>query len=125
MPVRFEDEIEARLERAAVKTGTTKSALIRMLATTFVTQCVGPDGRVTLPPNWKELLSPRDNRSVQKVILEPSRGDIFVKTPFAPPSEVPGNLNEPNSPPAPAAGALETIGMATAILRPPKQPSDP
>lgn len=64
LPVRLEADIEARLESIAESTGTTKSSLIRLLATTFVQQCVAPDGSVTLPPNWSDLLKPRDERSV-------------------------------------------------------------
>lgn len=63
LPIRLEQTIDDRLTAAALKTGTSKSALIRLLATTFVEQCIDESGRVTLPPDWDALLSERDRRS--------------------------------------------------------------
>jgi len=61
--VRLEPDVEERLEKAAAKCGTSKSALIRLLAKSFVDQVVREDGTVTLPPNWADLLPPRATRS--------------------------------------------------------------
>lgn len=66
LPVRLDPETERRLEIAAERTGTTKSALIRLLAKTFVENCVHDDGSVVLPPDWKKLLEPADGRSKKK-----------------------------------------------------------
>lgn len=63
LPVRLPPEIEERLENVARKIGTTKSALIRMLAKTFVEQVVDPEGNVNLPPKWHKLLEAADGRS--------------------------------------------------------------
>ena len=40
LPVRLEPEVEEKLERVAARIGTSKSALIRLLARTFVEQMV-------------------------------------------------------------------------------------
>ena len=63
LPVRLEPEVEAKLERVARRIGTSKSALIRLLARTFVEQMVKPDGAVELPPQWSSVLPPADKRS--------------------------------------------------------------
>lgn len=63
LPIRLDPETDRRLTRAAELAGTSKSAIIRMLAKSFVDQCVREDGSVTLPPQWHELLPPRDSRS--------------------------------------------------------------
>lgn len=63
LPVRLDPEVEAALERIAVQNETTKSALIRLLAKTFVDQVVDDSGRVTLPPDWKRQLQKADRRS--------------------------------------------------------------
>jgi len=63
LPIRLDPETDKRLQAAAEQAGTTKSAVIRMLAKTFVDQCVSPSGKVTLPPDWHELLPTRDGRS--------------------------------------------------------------
>jgi hypothetical protein len=65
LPVRLELDVEMRLETAAKKYGTTKSGIIRMLASSFVEQVVSPDGTVHLPPNWKDLLPEADQRSLK------------------------------------------------------------
>lgn len=62
LPIRLAPDVEARLEQAARAAGTTKSAIIRLLAETFVDQVV-KDGKVTLPLDWAELLPQRDARS--------------------------------------------------------------
>ena len=63
LPIRLEQSVDERLNAAAIKTGNSKSALIRLLATTFVEQCIDESGRVTLPPDWDALLAERDRRS--------------------------------------------------------------
>ncbi len=63
LPVRLDPDVDQRLADAARSAGTTKSAIIRMLAKSFVDQCVGDDGSVKLPPNWAELLGRADGRS--------------------------------------------------------------
>jgi hypothetical protein len=65
LPVRLETDVEERLETIAQQVGTTKSALIRLLARTFVEECVDEKGRVSLPPNWKSLagLADPDDRT--------------------------------------------------------------
>lgn len=63
LPIRLDPDTEKRIEAAAEQAGTTKSAMIRMLAKTFVDQCVQAGGKVTLPPNWHDLLPGRDGRS--------------------------------------------------------------
>lgn len=68
LPVRLEPEVEERLESVARDIGTSKSALIRLLAKTFVEHVVDNRGRVRLPPDWSELLSglpAADKRSVE------------------------------------------------------------
>lgn len=64
LPIRLDKETEARLESAAQKAGTTKSAIIRMLAQSFVDQVVRA-GQVILPPNWSELLPRADDRAAK------------------------------------------------------------
>lgn len=66
LPIRLEADVEARLEAAAAKNGTTKSALIRLLAKTFVDQVIGADGGVTLPPRWSSLLPSADGRAAKE-----------------------------------------------------------
>lgn len=65
LPVRLDPVVDKRLAEVAEMSGTTKSALIRMLAKTFVDQCVDDDGTVTLPANWRKLLGTADGRAVQ------------------------------------------------------------
>src|SRR4051812_46657754 len=66
LPVRLEIDVEERLEAIASTAGTTKSALIRLLAKTFVDHVVDSRGKVTLPPNWQELLPRSDARTSEK-----------------------------------------------------------
>jgi len=66
LPVRLDLDVEMRLESIAQRTGTTKSALIRMLSKRFVDTCVSEDGTVNLPPNIQAMLQDRDNRSSEK-----------------------------------------------------------
>ncbi len=63
LPVRLEPEVEEKLERVAARIGTSKSALLRLLARTFVEQMVKLDGTVELPPQWSSALPPADKRS--------------------------------------------------------------
>jgi hypothetical protein len=70
LPIRLEPDIEGRLEQAASRLGTTKSALLRLLAKTFVEQMVGGDGSVKLPPEWKTMLPAADRRSTSYSSVE-------------------------------------------------------
>jgi len=70
LPIRLEPDIEGRLEQAAARLGTTKSALLRLLAKTFVEQMVGDDGSVKLPPEWKNMLPAADRRSTSWTTVE-------------------------------------------------------
>jgi hypothetical protein len=70
LPIRLEPDIEGRLEQAAARLGTTKSALLRLLAKTFVEQMVSDDGSVKLPPDWKNLLPAADRRSTSWSTIE-------------------------------------------------------
>ena len=66
LPIRLEPEVQERLEVIAQEIGTSKSALLRLLARTFVEQAVDAHGKVHLPPNWKDILGrlpPADGRS--------------------------------------------------------------
>jgi hypothetical protein len=63
LPGRLEPEVEEKLERVAARIGTSKSALIRLVARTFVEQMVKPDGAVGLPPQWSSVLPAADKRS--------------------------------------------------------------
>lgn len=65
LPIRLDTDVEKRLEDAAARSGTTKSALIRLLAKTFVDQVITPSG-ISLPPNWSQLLPERDGRAKVK-----------------------------------------------------------
>jgi len=57
LPVRLDPEVQARLEAIAREIGTSKSALLRLLAKTFVEQVADAKGRVEMPPNWRELFA--------------------------------------------------------------------
>jgi hypothetical protein len=78
LPVRLEDDVDKRLEKIATNAGTSKSALIRLLAKTFVEQVVQPDGSVNLPPNWRELLKPADGRSTLPKDRIQDAGDVKI-----------------------------------------------
>lgn len=78
LPIRLDPEIEERLEKVAKRTGTTKSAIIRLLADSFVKQAVAADGSVTLPPNWADLLPPRDTRAGTKKLKPPSPSQVLA-----------------------------------------------
>ncbi len=73
LPIRLETDVEQRLEAAAQKNGTTKSALIRLLAKTFVDQVVKADGGISLPPQWSSLLPKADERAAKKVRERPHK----------------------------------------------------
>jgi hypothetical protein len=66
----LEPDIESRLEQAAARLGTTKSALLRLLAKTFVEQMVSDDGSVKLPPDWRNMLPAADRRSTSWASVE-------------------------------------------------------
>lgn len=73
LPIRLESDVEKRLEAAAVKSGTTKSAIIRLLAKTFVDQVIGRDGTITMPPKWEQLLPVADRRAAKDVRSRPAK----------------------------------------------------
>jgi hypothetical protein len=66
LPVRLEADVEERLQAIADRTGTSKSALIRLLAKTFTDHVAASGGPVVLPPDWQSLLKPSDGRSGTK-----------------------------------------------------------
>ena len=66
LPVRLEPEIEEKLEKVAAHIGMSKSALIRILARSFVEQMVKPNGSVELPPQWSSVAPPVGKRSSAK-----------------------------------------------------------
>ena len=59
LPVGLDLDTDSRLESIAQRPGTTKSAIIRMLAKRFVDTCVSEDGTVTLPANIQAMLNDR------------------------------------------------------------------
>jgi hypothetical protein len=63
IPVRLTTELIVRLEAVATRLGTTKSALIRFLAKSFVDYFESHGGVVGLPHNWREILREQDGRS--------------------------------------------------------------
>jgi len=65
LPVRLEPTVESRLQTIAERTGSTKSALIRLLAKTFTDHVFDSGGKINLPPDWQSLLKPSDGRSTQ------------------------------------------------------------
>ena len=83
LPVRLEPEIEERLESVARDIGTSKSALIRLLAKTFVEHVVDNRGRVHLPPDWSELLGlpAADKRSIESRPGRPPAGHSRAPAP--------------------------------------------
>jgi hypothetical protein len=80
LPIRLQQDVDRRLEKAAIKLGTTKSALIRMLATTFVDQVVQADGSMKLPPNWRELVPnlPQSDGRSKKTAINIGDGNVIV-----------------------------------------------
>lgn len=73
LPIRLEPDVEKRLEAAAQKTGTTKSAIIRLLAKTFVDQVIAADGSINMPPKWEDLLPQADGRAAKEVRQRPAK----------------------------------------------------
>jgi len=63
IPVRLDPNVIDRLDRAATRLGTNRSALIKFCAETFVSHFERAGGIASLPPNWKELLRQLDGRS--------------------------------------------------------------
>jgi predicted DNA-binding protein len=61
LPIRLPQDIEERLQQVADKTGTSKSALVRLLVKTFLDDVEG--GRIIFPPDWKEILREADGRT--------------------------------------------------------------
>jgi antitoxin component of RelBE/YafQ-DinJ toxin-antitoxin module len=60
--VRFDEMTDARLVAAAKKLGTTKSALVRHLTETFLTE-IANTGSMELNINWKTKLEKADART--------------------------------------------------------------
>lgn len=56
LPIRFDPDVERRLEAIASRLGTSKSALIRLLAKSFVDKYVDDRDQVHLPPDWEEIM---------------------------------------------------------------------
>lgn len=52
LPIRLDTDISHRLARAAIVLGMTKSALIRLLITSFVKQMDANGGKIVLPLQW-------------------------------------------------------------------------
>lgn len=65
LPIRLDAETDRRLQSAAENLGTSKSALIRLLAKTFCDQVIQEDGSIAMPLNWDKLLPRSDNRSAK------------------------------------------------------------
>lgn len=65
LPIRLDAETDRRLQSAAENLGTSKSALIRLLAKTFCDQVIQEDGSIAMPLNWDKLLPKSDNRSAK------------------------------------------------------------
>lgn len=63
LPIRLDGETDRRLQSAAESLGTSKSALIRLLAKTFCDQVIQDDGSIAMPVDWEKLLPRADNRS--------------------------------------------------------------
>ncbi|MBX3732611.1 MAG: ribbon-helix-helix protein, CopG family [Verrucomicrobiae bacterium] len=63
LPIRLDPETDSRLRSAAAILGTSKSALIRLLAKSFCDQVVQIDGSIVMPPEWRKILPPSDGRS--------------------------------------------------------------
>lgn len=57
LPVRLNPDEKRRLQEIADQTGTTVSALIRLLVRSFVEDYERGDGHVSLPPDWRKLLT--------------------------------------------------------------------
>ena len=60
--IRMDAEMDAELDRVASELGTSKSALIRLLARTFVDH-LKKTGSLGVPVDWKALLKSSDKRS--------------------------------------------------------------
>jgi hypothetical protein len=74
LPIRLDPEVQEKFEAVARQIGTSKSALLRLLAKSFVEQVVDAEGVVHLPPDWKELLGrlpAADGRA--RPVTKPSR----------------------------------------------------
>jgi len=56
IPVRLDPSTIARLDRAAQKLGTNRSALIKFCAQTFVADFEAGGETAILPPNWRKIL---------------------------------------------------------------------
>ena len=53
LPVRLDPELNRRLTAAAERLGTTKSALIRLVAKSFVEEFEASGGQIPMPPQWQ------------------------------------------------------------------------
>ena len=79
LPVRHDPDTESRFESIAQHTGTTKSALIRMLSKRFVDTRVAEDGSVALPPNILAMLNDGDTRIAPSPKRLPSPGTYRIR----------------------------------------------
>lgn len=52
LPIRLDTDISHRLTHAAIVLGMTKSALIRLLITSFIKQMDANGGKIALPLQW-------------------------------------------------------------------------
>jgi hypothetical protein len=67
IPVRLDPSVITRLDGAAKRLGTNRSALIKFCAQTFLSHFERHGGVTSLPPNWRELLSRLDGRRNQVI----------------------------------------------------------
>jgi hypothetical protein len=109
LPIRLDTDVEKRLEDAAARSGTTKSALIRLLAKTFVDQVITPSG-ISLPPNWSRLLPESDGRAKSKARKVLPKIDHTAQV-------LACNLNEPTGLTAP----VEVLKVAKVAKKKPKK----
>jgi len=63
IPIRLGQDVIDRLDKAAERLGTNRSALIKFCAETFVEHFERHGGIASMPPNWQELLRSLDGRS--------------------------------------------------------------
>lgn len=109
LPLRLETTVEKQLQRAADRIGTTKSALIRLLAKTFVEQSVDDDGTVNLPPNWERLLDtskpkPRRPKLQERTGLQPSSAVVAAVNADAKKDALAALNETQGQPPSPPTG---------------------
>jgi hypothetical protein len=62
IPVRLENELIARLDKASKRLGNNRAALIRFCVDSFLSYFENNGGVASLPPNWRELFDAQDGR---------------------------------------------------------------